>query len=260
MKEIYIQPSKEGKGRVFSSLLLSYIEADFLWEGGKAQTDTHRPIWMMFAGSDNELRPFIANLQVGRKADIGHRSNEKFEVLKSAGFHAAWQRTPHGSVVTLYAPDLFNLDPGMVDPKGVEFCLLPAKSWLAGVRIAPDTRAYFQSLGVKADEELEDYLLRLAPLFVAYLDRRTRCPIVPDPRFYVQILVNALTDGLASLGRDDDRYFNSYSRVWGENVSKFIEHQVSSVGLMRSLAFQAKHEIVETFLAEQVQIYFEKVD
>lgn len=266
MKELVIQPSKEGKGRSFAASLVSYVTADALWHGGQASTETERPIWMMVAGTDNELRPFVANLQLGRKAEVlgsGYsKKTDKFEVLKSAGFHAAWQRSPLGTVVTLFEPDLFCMDPGMVDPTRVSFCLLPAASWLTQVNVDEAARAYLPTLGYDVPEDRIETILRTAPLFIAYLDRRTRCPIIPDQRFYVQILCAALDQGLADWGRDPDKYHSHYSeRPFGDRGRLgFNEYDTNIVGLAPGIAFDASQDAVEQMLATEVTVFFNRIN
>lgn len=269
MRDLVILPAKEGKGRSFQATLLAYVTADSLWEGGQSNTETTRPVWMMLGGTENELRPFVANLQLGRKAELlssGYRKNkgsDKFEVLKSVGYQTAWQRTPVGSAVTIFLPDLFRLDPGMVDPKGVEFCILPAKSWLEGITVEEDARNYAQAIIrtydketlVSKDLDLE-YLLKIAPLFIGYLDRRTRCPLVPDQRFYIQVLLGFLNLGLASWSTDD----SYYRRNWGRHRGMgFVECDTLDVGLSAGIVFKSSHVNLEKFLAEQVEFYFDRV-
>lgn len=214
---------------------------------------------MMLGGSDNELRPFVANLQTGRKADhpggSKYQGTSRFEVLKSAGYQYAWQRTPLGSVVTIFLPDLFRLDPGMVDPKGIQFCLLPSLDWL--MPADPKAEEFLAKLKVPTGDPAVQHALTLAPLFVAFLDRRTRCPLIPDPRFYALLIVGALTHGLATWSVTD--YY--HSRNWGEHKNlSYKEHETTTVGYARGLAFKATHEEFEAFLAEQVKLFFAQVD
>lgn len=241
MKEIIVEQQKEGKGRSFRATLVSYVEVRSLLPAGN---DAARPVHMTLAGSDNELRPFVANLRTGKKAVTGYKGREKYEVLKSAGFQCAWQRSVLGSVVTLFAPDLFCLDPGMVDPKGVSFVMLPAREWLKPLDV---------HVPACVPDEQRDDVRSMAALFIAYLDRRTRCPLVPDPRFYVQVLACALDEGLASWSGG-----SSYSHEWGQNDGSFMEVGTELVGLAPGLVFRASHETLETFLAAQVKTYFAK--
>ena len=48
------QSGKVVKTRQFQAELLAYVQGDTLWEGGKAATDNIRPVWAMFAGSEQE--------------------------------------------------------------------------------------------------------------------------------------------------------------------------------------------------------------
>lgn len=244
MKEIRIQLQKEGKGRSFAATLVACVEAREILPRGN---DAVRPIYMAVAGTDNELRPFVANLRTGKKAEHGYKGREKYEILKSAGYQCSWQRTSKGSLVSLFAPDLFCLDPGMVDPKGVLFCILPAKTWLR-----PSTVA----VPACVPEDRVDDVRGLAPLFIAYLDRRTRCPLIPDARFYVQVLANALDQGLAVFSTTPE---HRYARAWGES-STFDEQGTDRLGMASGLFFRAAHDVLEDFLAEQVRIFFGKAE
>ena len=241
--------------------MLAYVTADSLWEGGRTNTETNRPVWMMLAGTDNELRPFVANIQGGRKAETvkNHgktREGDRFEILKSSKFQTAWQRTPVGSTVTLFLPELFRLDPGMVDPSGVSFCILPSRSWLTSIEVLESTRDHALSLELPNIEgqDLEHYC-QLAPLFIAYLDRRTRCPLVPDPRFWVQLLLNSIEQGYATVSTSKSRYSYSMSRP---NLL-YREFDTTEIGLASGLAFQVSHQTLEHFLAEQVKFFFDQV-
>lgn len=259
MLELVIPPVQSGKGRSFQATLLAHVNADALWAGGGTATEVTRPVWMMLGGSDNELRPFVANLQTGRKADhpggSKYQGTSRFEVLKSAGYHYAWQRTPVGTAVTIFLPDLFRLDPGMVDPKGIQFCLLPSRDWVTPPD--PQAEAFLAKLKVPTEDPAVLHALTLAPLFIAYLDRRTRCPLIPDPRFYALVLVQALTKGLASWSVND--HFGS--RNWGEHRElSYREHSTTNVGYARGLVFKSTHEEFEAFLAEQVKLFFAQVD
>lgn len=243
MKELTIEPKSEGKGRSFSATLVAYVRADLLFSAALG-ADATRPIFIALAGTDQELRPFVANLRTGRKAEHGYKGREKYEVLKSAAFQTSWHRTLKGTLVSLFAPDLFALDPGMVDPKGISFCILPSKAWLKPSSVeVPDC----------VPEDRVDIVRGLAPLFIAYLDRRTRCPLIPDPRFYVQVLANALDQGLATFARDDANY---WKQGWGEHDSRFVEYGTEALGMAPGIAFRCSHEDLEVFLAEQVKNFF----
>lgn len=222
----------------------------------------------MLAASEDELRPFVANLRCGRPAVFagGGRTEQKFECLKTAGYRWTMQRTTEGAVTTFFLPDLFCLDPGMVDPKGVGFVVLPPKEWLAeqdlpsSDAVAHVLRLGYERPGKYADdaypESAEEHLAALTPvaaLWCAYLDRRTRCPLIADTRWYLQVLVAALERGIAQQARAR-RYDRKY-RAGG-----FHEHGVADVGLVAPVLCHCSHEVLEAFLAEQVATYFGAVD
>lgn len=239
-----VQKRDAAKGRTFTAKLLAWMSADYLWATGDAKAT--RPIWMMLAGSDGELRPFVANLQTGNRAEVftgswSSRGSQKFEVLRSAGYHTSWQRTPHGSVATMYLPELFRLDPGMVDPTGIRFAILPEQVWLPTA--PPLTSRRYPDL---TDEELE-YIPRIAPLFVAYLDRRTRCPIVADSDFHVRLLAECVR---VKAARVVERQRDNRLGIATEGLG--------AVGLAPGLVFGAKHVDFEALLAEQTRAHFEQ--
>ncbi len=270
-RRLVIAPQHEGKGRVFSASMLASVTADHLWDGGRTDTEKERPVWMALAGTESELRAFCANLQTGRHAEIakdhGGRSKDRVEALKSAGYHYAWQRVPDvGAMVTVYLPDLFRIDPGMVDPAGIRFIAMPSQAWVSAQQV--DTAgpvAHVRRVGLAGrrdeygDAADDAYLARLVPmaaLVATYLDRRTRCPLVADVRFYLQVLVAALDERLALLPNDD-----SGDRQWrGDRWrSAFEATGLASVGMATPVAFMTGHERFEAFLADQVARYYRAV-
>jgi hypothetical protein len=230
MQEFTIQPETGKKGRSFSATCTALVVADTLWSAGAG--DTIRPIWAQFIGTDSELRPFVTNLKLGRKAEptkqYGKTSNtERLEFVKSAQYQVAWQREPEGSIVTLFHPDLFRLDPGMVDPQGASFVMLVPRWWTDAQTLDPESAR--------------------ASLFAAYLDRRTRCPLVNDVAFYVTLLAAAVDKGFARLPGDRDI---KYAR------GTFQADGLEEAGIDSAIAFTAPHDELETFLAEQVGVFF----
>ncbi len=276
MQTLTIAPQQEGKGRSFTATLLSYVTADRLWSGGGTSTDTNRPVWIMYAASEGEASPFTANLRLGRKALMGEKSSYSrkkspcVELLKSAGYAFSTQRFSEGSVVTAYLPELFNLDPGMVDPKGASFIVLPSKEWQDTQNL--DIRACVQhAVAIGATKEVSKDTTRptsptaeqvaglvpLAALFGIYLDRRTRAPLVPDLRFHVQLLIACLREGKASLSMTDTY---SRDRIFGQNSATMLsEHNTCNVGLTPGVAFHSYHTDIEQTLAEQVTLYYREV-
>lgn len=259
--DLVIEPATEGKGRSFKATLLSYVTSNRLVPAG----NSIRPAWMMLAASENELRPFLANLRTGRKAKVATnygRGGDSFEVLKSSGYQSFVQKTEAGAVATLYLPDLFRADPGMVDPEQIAFCVLPSSKFLVP---NPEGEAhilrYLEAVGLNLDSlnqysELLNptYLATLATAVAAFLDRRTRCPLIPDKRFFAQILVAALHERHASLSMRSDY---AYDRDWGRGGGHYREVDTDTVGLSPGVMFHSGHETFEEFLAEQVKLFLE---
>ena len=140
IEEVVIQPKTEGKGRSFKALRVSSVTADALWEMGKCEKHD-RPVYASFAASEGEIRPFVANLLCGRvavplsSANRSYRRNRTaesgYEFMRSAGYKVIYQRHEEGSIATIFLPELLDLDPGMVDPKGIKFVVIPGADYLA---------------------------------------------------------------------------------------------------------------------------------
>lgn len=261
-----IQVVSDGKkGRSFEVTLLSYVSKGS-WNTGSR--DVTRPIWMVYAGSDDLMRPFTANAQTGRKIQVpdgnkGHLSRgTTFEFLKSAGHQFVPQRLPDGmTVMTVYHPDLFLLNPGMVDPEGIEFVVMPPFHWIAQHRQkfpqTPEILAYLKSLGVTQAPggcSLPD-LIPLASLFCGYLDRRTRVPLIADPRFQTQLMLRCFSARMALFASTDRGY--SYEEKWGVATrEQFFVHNAALAGIQFVLTFDAQHDEFTTVVAEEVDRYF----
>jgi hypothetical protein len=267
MRELIIAPQKEGKGRSFSAVHLAHLEADSLWPGGQTSKDSIRPVWLQVGGTEAEMRPFVANLMLGRKAILGKgRKDTVIELMKSSKYRFDWQRVvekrPDGkpdvtSIVTAYLPDLFRMDLGMVDLAGVRFCLLPTCEWVASSTIDPGpavahVRATYGKVGVPLTDEALAELVPVAVLFASFLDRRSRCPLISDVRFYLQMFCAALAQGIAAWTRE-----NTLNR-WGcHSYYHMNEVGIDDVRLFVGVSCMCSHEALEAFLAEQVRIYFE---
>lgn len=303
MVDLAIAPKVEGKGRTFRAICAGYQTADRLWPGGATvdRGDTVlRPTLAVFFGTEGELRPFHANLQLGREALVVGRDNKKtgLEFLKSTGYKSFWQRVDgradgvadgaqDASIVTVYLPDLYALDPGMVDPKVIQFVLSPSARWAVDqFRPGPSaipvsemieyarglplvrrrnatTRKLWNDREPREPDLPDARLAELAPaayLFAAYLDRRSRAPIPPDGRFYLQLLLACLEAGLAALSVDRntygwaDRNNESFGRGSAAALG-FSEVGLCAVGHLPGLAFRATHEDLEVLLAEEVGLY-----
>jgi hypothetical protein len=230
MLDYTIVSDADKKGRSFTAKCTCLVVADNMWVSGSS--DNVRPVWAQFVGSDAQMRPFATNLKLGRKAEqtgAGRRSSSsRLEFLRSANYQLAWQRETEGTILTVYHPELFRLDPGMVDPGGAAFVMLTPSWWLEDQTLPPDAAR--------------------ASLFAAMLDRRTRCPLVADVAFYQQLLAAALEQGLAQTPG------NSVSGY----VRGFAAEGLEQAGLdpAGALTFKASHDVLEAFLAEQVGEFF----
>lgn len=247
------------KSRSFRAPVLAEVFADTLVPGANGAT-TARPAWMMLATSTAEAGPFVANLRLGRKAEVagtgrGRSAAERYELLRSLGYAFAGQRHAEGAVVTAYLPDLFALDPGMVDTTGARFIVLAERRWLERGAMIEDPAGVAAELGHEIDEALARDLALVAPLFCAYLDRRTRAPLVPSARFYFRVLLACLRDGAASLPTTRGGYMRETG--FGQH-SRFALHasDIDAVGLLPPIAFDAKHDAIEALLADEAREHF----
>jgi hypothetical protein len=292
------------KSRQFSAELLAYVTADSLWPGGQADTDNLRPIWAMLGGSEQELRAFVANLQLGHLAAIpkegySRSAPTRFEFLKSGGYRYVWHKVSgltfggqeggnspaqQLALVTIYQPELFRLDPGMVDPELCRFVMLPPLWWVERelARLREDEiscahlLAHARALGLEGwglGFEAEEILSQVpaAAYFAAYLDRRTQKPIPDSLDFYLQLYFHALREGIATLSlhpASANPYRNdSAKEAWGwarhktaKNTSQsYLEIDTHLVGLASGVAVNVTQARLDKFLAEQVRLYFETV-
>lgn len=269
-----VESGKEGKTRSFSVELLAYATADSLWAGGQTDTRAVRPVWALLAGTEAPMQAFLANIRMGKKAVS---NNVTFEWLKTAGYQFHTQRTDVGTIVSVYLPDLFRADPGMVDPSGVSFVALPTKEWLDEQSKHLDFKAALKhvnalftapDLGIdtyrswnepapdtaKQIEERVKEWLPLSTLFCLFLDRRTRAPIIPDVRFQLQVMIAAIQERCAFLSDSSTHA----SRNWGHsrNAYTVVSDTSMDTGYRGGIACRSSHETIERILAAQTERYF----
>ncbi len=276
---------KEGKTRRFSAVMLGYVTADLLWEGGGHQTET-RPVYITVAGTDAALRPFLANFHSkGAKADLHlsdrsswDKSRHWFRCLKSAKYEAVWQRDadPGGvHMVSLFQRSLFAADPGLIDPDCCSFLSVPPLWWhneqLATIRadheLAGKVVAHARALGLLdtdketrigvpitfEDEEAFINMLPQAAHFMMCFDKRTRRPLVNDLAFALQVYLSALADGLASTSKQSS--WDWARQKWASNG--FSEISSIKLGLKPGVIMHVRHERLDEFLTNQVKLYSE---
>ncbi len=261
MKTLTIAPEQGKKGRSFSGYLVASIEADYLWDQNASNTP-HRPIWAQVIAGEMEIRPLVANLRLGRVANIatiGDRSYSKkpdrLEFMKSVAYTQLTQRVPEKGVsVTLFQRPLFELDPGMVDPAGIAFCMLlsqaevdaqvwdraPVYSFLEGLKLGREALT----------EEQATFLVPLCPYFAAFLDRRTRLPFPLDPRFYALLMVRTLgAERMCLISGLRDFNERSYTSSFG----------LRELGYTYPVIFKADHGVFAKLLADVTTEYFERL-
>lgn len=245
MKSLTIRPVVEGKGRSFQAEGLAWVKSSRL---NPHNSEDIRPIWLMYGATEESSRAFTANLRLGRCAEFDD-GKKGIVLLKSSKYVFRHQRCSAGVITTAFIPQFFQLDPGMVDPLLISFCILPTAAWLEKRRsyFTPDLYAYAEfvlSLYRSENSEVRDKVVHLSPLLAAYLDRRTRCPLVADPKFHIQLLAACASANLLSFSRDN-------------YLSEYEEAGTESVGLLPGLAFHSTHLVFEKLLAEQTQLYYE---
>ncbi len=136
MTKYIIETGQGKKGRSFRATAVALATADGLWNPAGS---TIRPVYAVFAGTDQELKFFVANLKAGKKAQSSNRSKssdkERLEFLKTVKYNVAWQREAEGTIVTIFHPELFVLDPGMIDPDGIRVCLFVPTDWAVNAAV-----------------------------------------------------------------------------------------------------------------------------
>lgn len=265
---------KDNKSRSFSAILLGYIAAP-LWDGGTTDTNSIRPVYLSLTGTETSLRPFLANLKRGAKALMSDTKNgyvsrndrTNIECLRSAGYETFWHRMSDGAaVVTLYLPEVFAVDPGMIDPDRCDFLSMPPLWWCEKQsRLLADKTAevirHAAALGltslaggkdrhipiekVYTNEQIVE-LIPMAGHFAMMLDRRTRRPLINDMRFSLQIYIAAFYHGLASVPNGSSKWSGPFKTSGTDRL-----------GFATGTLVRVTHAKLDAFLAQQIAIYQE---
>ena len=255
----------KAKGRSFEAGLLGYIrDADY----GDSNRDRIRPVFLQYATSVGASRPFTANLQCGREANLTesrhHPGKVDFEVLRSAKYVWSDQRIAPDTVVTsAFHPDVFEVSPAMVTPGTIEFIAAPATEWFdeSPNLDEPETVRFLRDrlpqLGRVKDEDLLR-VVRYAPLFARYLDARTGAPIVPDPLFSALLLAASIDRKIAGFAANvADRYDRSTGWGVAESSERFGFY-FPFTPMERPLKLRAKPETFEATLGLAVTLYYSR--
>lgn len=246
----------ENKTNAFSATLLALLIADHLWDGGATKTNTYRPVFMVVGGNEASIRPFIANLRNGRKAVTGGRYGESVEMLKSGEYTYTPQTSDGHTIYTIYQETLFAEDPGLVDPLKCQFISAPTLWWAN--EIATEIEEKQPALPAKVEKHLQRtglhfghlpaaQLIPIALHFCNHLDRRTGRPLVNDVLFRVQLYQAALKAKCAEVATDKN-FLSSYHQ------KEFTGYGLNRTGIRPTL-FNMWHDKLDSFLAQQVQLY-----
>lgn len=283
------------KTRSFQAVKLAHVCAGMLWEGGETQDAPIRPVWMALAATDTQLRPFLANMRLGKPAELydprrSQFSRDKptrFELLRSAGysFTSSTMGLPDGNigeVVTAALDSIMVLDPGLLDPETVSFLALPPRWWVETEQAAfrSDTAAVHAVVdhikALKLDQPGSpilpqpasfdvETLLDLVPVaayVLAYIDRRTRRPLFMTPAFALQLYVAGLAFGVLSLSNKGTENYHE-PQISGDDwrfarhrwAKTFKEEDTSVTGLMPGIACKTSHDQLDRLLASEVKRY-----
>lgn len=224
------------KSREFSVTALASVEADCLWELGNGKA--RRPVWIAYAATRAVALAFSANFRGGARATpagTAGRVEDCFEVPRSSGHRWMTHDADGVTVTTAYLPALFDLEP-LLGADDVRFIFMPPRWWVASQ--AEKLRASF---GEGAEDAAR------AALFAAYLDRRTRLPILQDLAFQLRLFEAAKKEGWL--------HRPGVSR-WDRSV--LYQEGVEALGLDVPLACRVAHKELEAFLAREVRRYYEE--
>lgn len=162
------------KTRTFHARLLGYLTADDLWEFGTTADGSLRPAFLSYFCTSGASKPFTANLQAGRPAQV--EPLDRLQLPKSSSHRWVHHPVPGGIVTLAYLPELFHLQPALPFVDDPRFVVAPDRRWI---------ERQAQLLEPEFGPDAPD--IARAALFVAYLDRRTPLPLVRDLRFHLDL-------------------------------------------------------------------------
>ena len=190
-----IVPQKGRAGRIFEVTLLNLVTADGAWKSGTSSTETMRPVYCSFLGTDQEVQAFVANLRMGRKAQVISERGYEYgavEFPRSGGFRYAAQKLGgEAALRTIYLPELLEIEPAGV-PAEVRFLFAPPTWW---VTEQADTLLKSSDLAMisRFARETGARGAAVASYFAAYLDRRISLPLPNHPLFHLRLYEAAET-------------------------------------------------------------------
>jgi hypothetical protein len=250
MDTLRVHSTKDGKkSRAFSTALVGYVGAPSFWKFGYGDAYTQRPVLLMYCGTDQEIRAFTANLRTGRKVEVigkgggGHDTElTKLEIPKSAGFKFVVQQVGDGlQIATAFLPELWLLDPGLIDPEEIAFLCAPPTWWTdAQIALVADRMTLDESNRFGREAAVAAYVC-------AFIDRRSTLPMVNDLGFHLSLYRKALEGG--------------WLMVSEPNGEMEMYPHAGIPGLEQVLACRISHDDFETFLRELArEFYAEEIE
>lgn len=222
----------DGKAEAFHCTHLGHVKCSSLLKN-PARNGPDRPIWLSVAASPQELRAVEANLRMGRTLKVGSWT---LELLKSTPYVWSKQSTAAASVLTVYLPDVFRVDPGAVDPNGVGFYVLPSQRWCDDYAAKNAAEILRAVADIAREPEYAVKLIESAPRAVwmlSMLNSRTRCPIIREIGFAIRVMQKASSHMLLNYGGD-----------------------IECVGMAHGFSFESSHTQLERLLAQCVKEHF----
>lgn len=256
------EPTKKGeksKGRSFTFSVLGAVQADPWWASGSGGVNL-RPAFLAIGASEGEIRAVVANLRMGKEAQfVGAsptRRDATLEFLKSHKHSLAFQRLRSGVVATFTAPDIFNVNPGMVEPSGIKFITMVTPKDL---EVPWDKDAAFATVCKYADQESAKAPYRYdadvfwfkrfipyAPYVIQQLDARSRAPLLADPSFYALLLYFMVREGMAGVSSADSWESRRVKGIMGS----LYAYNMESLGFAPPMGVRCSHEDFEALLAK----------
>lgn len=241
----------DSKGRSFQAVVLAAISADAWWDCGTSNGNL-RPIFLVVGSSEGQLRPFVTNLRLGKKAEFERSApihyRAKLEYLKTAKVQGHYQRMDSGVTATMLYPEPFSVNPGMVDPNGISFLTLVRSEdldpWPYGTEVI---RSYAETYHDYREAPRE--LLKYTPYFIQQLDHRTRAPLLNDPDFFSLLFYALVSRGLAGIG-SEDTYRRDFPALPG-----LYSVGLEQIGFAEVVGMRASHEDFEAVL-KRVTAFF----
>jgi hypothetical protein len=274
--------SKVIKTRSFSAIPLCYLASPDYYGSTNSKNENIRPMFLMYGGSEAQVRAFTANLRTGRVAEIreknGHYTNVegKIEILKRAGYRWITQKVAgvngaNGEVTTImtaYLPEFFSLEPALIDPDICKFMCLTPQWWIErelevlrrDKKLIRELSDYIQIADWPTKYNMSaDELIGLVPqacYYFAYLSARTKVALPGAITFQLQVYLAALKTGVGRLFQAGNEDVSS-SWQWAYTLKgrNHKAHGLEKVGLPQAVITCSSQEALNQFLDQECAAY-----